>query len=284
MDGGHGWVGPVARLTPMWMAWRRRLSISLVGVALLVSACADIPSDGGTGDGGTDQGSITTSAPDTTSAPGTSVPDTTVPETSPPETTVADTSPPASEPGEPETDGGLDASAIWVVVGLVLVFVLLGWLMGRSRKPAAPAPVSAPTWRDHLREGYGEARWLSDNMTEELAVWRGNSLADTAVAGAGTAMADRWNQLDIRVNQARDLLYQAEAGAPDPTTSRLIRDAIVRLDAARASVDARAEARLDATRSPGDAGAAERERISSTNLAEARAAQAEALSSLSGLI
>jgi hypothetical protein len=169
-------------------------------------------------------------------------------------------------------------------VGLVLIFVLLGWLMGRSRKPAAPAPVTAPTWRDHLREGYGEARWLSDNMTEELAIWRGNSLADTAVSEAGTAMADRWGQLDIRVNRARDLLYQAEAAAPDPTTSQLVRDAIVRLDAARTALDARAEARLGATRTPDDAGAAERERISSTNVAEARATLDQALSSLSGLI
>lgn len=243
----------------------------VVGASLL-AACAGISTDG-TGDGGDGSGPSTSAATDTTNAP-----DTTTPDTQPPDSTTPDTAAPDNGDGD-----GLEASTIWVVAGLVVAFILLGWLMGRSRKPAAPAPVSGPTWKDHLREGYTEARWLDDAMTEELAIWRGNSMARAETTQPGTGLADRWGQLDSRMNRARDGLYKAEAAAPDQTSSQLVRNTIVALDATRTAIDARAEARLNSTGSP-DRGTAERERIASTNLAESRVALNSALTSVSGLV
>lgn len=265
---------------------RTRLTIALLALmALLAAGCAGIEPPDGTGGGGTE----TTSAPDTTRAPDTTQaadttesPDTT---DSPDTTESPDTT--AASGGDADDGGGIEASTIWIIVGLVIAFIILGWLMGRGRRPSPPAATAStpplPTWRDHLRSGYEDARWLNDGMTEELGIWRGNSLVVGAPA-AGTELADRWSQLDARLNRARDHLYRAEAAAPDQATAQKIKDAVDRLNDARASVDARAEARLNASRADGDPQAAERERVASTNLAEARAALAATLTSVSGLL
>ena len=142
----------------------------------------------------------------------------------------------------------------------------------------------APTWKDHLRDGYTETLWLNDALTEDLALWRGNTLADTTTPTEGTALADRWVQVDARMNTARNALYKAEAAAPDQTTANQVRALGQQLANVRTAIDARADARLAAQRSPDEFDIAERERISATNLAEARAQLAATLSSIRGLV
>jgi hypothetical protein len=237
---------------------RRGLHALVLAGALTVAACAAIPS----------------TRPDATVDPTTS---TSLAATT--STTAMDAT--GDETGQ--TGSGVDAPAIWVVLGLVSAFVLLGWLMGRTRRPSPPAAVTTPTWKDHLRDGYGEALWLREGMTEELAVWRGNSLADPTSETAGTAMSDRWGQVDVRMSRARNHLRRAEAAAPDPTAARSIGDCVQRLDAVRASLDARAQARLQAF-GLGDSASGDRERIASANLTESLAALDEALESISGLV
>jgi len=138
-------------------------------------------------------------------------------------------------------------------LGLLLIFLLIGWLMGRSRKstpsPVATAPVV--TWKDHMREGYIQVRWLYDHLTDDLAVWRGNALFEEGTDTSpekGTSFAATWAQLGDRTDRATDSLYRAEAAAPDPTSAETARNVITVLQTSRTAVDAKAEARLS---SPG---------------------------------
>jgi hypothetical protein len=179
-------------------------------------------------------------------------------------------------------------------LGLLLIVLLIGWLMGRSRKsapsPAAAAPVV--TWKDHMREGYSRARWLYDNLTEDLAVWRGNALfeqgPDTSAA-ASTSLAATWAQLGDRTDKATNSLYRAEAAAPDRTSAETIRNVITALQTSRTAIDARAAARLNSQEVDGSdqtaaTQAADRERLASTNLTNARAQLAGALTALSSIV
>ncbi len=216
--------------------------------------------------------------------PGTEAPET----TDAPATTEA---PPTSEaPAEDESETN------WpLLIGLfLLAFLLIGMIMGRSRKKAAvPVPVSAErTFKEYVRDGYSEARWLLDGLTDELAIWRGNALHDhrtEADDSAGTAMLATWSQLDDRMNQAKDELYRAEAAAPDQNTAQTIRATISALGETRTAVDARAEARLNTRQIESAdqtalAEARERERLSSANLAEKRQKLNDALLGLSAVV
>jgi hypothetical protein len=224
----------------------------------------------------------TTPAPETTAAPATTAPMAAPGTTAPPVTSVpADT----TVPEEDEEEGGIPL--LWVVLGISLLLILLGWIVGRSRRSGVPAAAPARTWKDHLQAGYGEALWLSDGMSEELAIWRGNALAGRdagAAESAGTALAERWNQLGERLDRASDLLYRAEAGAPDESTAQVIRTAINQLNETRLAVDARAEARLNTRRAEAAGSdtspAVERERLASSNLAESKSRLDAALRSL----
>ena len=89
---------------------------------------------------------------------------------------------------------------------------------------------------------------MFDALTDELALWRDNALFDDRTApedSAGTAMADRWAQIDSRMNSATDELYRAEAAAPDQTTAATVRRTVDALNATMTAVDGRAEARFN---------------------------------------
>ena len=101
-------------------------------------------------------------------------------------------------------------------------------------------------------------------------------------------MADSWAQIDSRMNSATDELYRAEAAAPDQTTAATVRQTVDALSAARTAVDGRAEARFNTRGVAADdqyelAQAADRERLASSTLAEARRTLSDALIALSGV-
>jgi len=222
------------------------------------------------------------------------LPETTAPAPDPTEAPEPTTAPPATEAPAESEDEGLPPEVIWIGLGLLLIVLLIGWLMGRSRKstpsPATAAPVV--TWKDHMREGYSQARWLYDNLTDDLAVWRGNALfegiPDTG-ATAGTSLAATWAQLSDRTDKATNSLYRAEAAAPDRMSAETIRNVVTALQTSRAAVDARAEARLNSRGVDGSdqmaaAQAADRERLASGNLTDARAQMAGVLTALSTIV
>jgi len=257
---------------------RLRFAVVLVLVALTLAACnIDNP--------------VGTEAPDTTGAPD---------PTDAPATTQAPD--PTDAPGQTDAPSGTESadteegnsSILWFVALAILGFVLIGTLIGRGRKDNPPPPVAAGAkegFRDFVRGGYSEARWLADAMTEDLAIWRGNALFEGRTGiddSAGTAMSDNWAQLDDRMGQATDQLYRAEASAPDQTSSATVRATIDALNGARGGVDARAEARFN-TRGADEsdqfaiAEAGERERLASSNLSEAHQKLSDALLALNAI-
>ena len=225
----------------------------------------------------------TTEAPDPTEAP---------PNTEAPDPTEA---PPATD--APSDDDNSSNESLLLFFGLALLAILLvGVLIGRGRRGsqpvAVPAAVSAPQkpgFKDYVRDGYSEARWLLDAFGDDLAIWRGNALFEGATSAdnsAGTALAATWEQLDQRMSQATDALYRAEAAAPDSNSSHTVRAVIDALNTTRSAVDARAEARFSTRQAESQfdvAEASDRERLASTTLAENKQLLDDALVALGAL-
>jgi len=253
----------------------------VAALVLLVAACGLVPGDGdGTVTTTPEGGVTTTDAPETTD---------------PPDTTEA---PPTSD--APDTTAPEDseaASTPWWLLVLVLgafLVLLIAFISRGSKKRVVVAP--PPTsWKDSAREGYADARWLYDAMSEDLAIWRGNATFDSKVevgATAATALADTWHQLDGRIGKASDHLYSLEAAAPDQRTAQAANATVAAMRSVRTAVDARAEARMHyrtiESGAEADAlalqDAREREVRSARNLAEARGAFGGALTNLSTVL
>ena len=123
--------------------------------------------------------SSTTQAPETT----TTAPEETTTTAAPEETTTT-----------VAPDDEADDETPWWLLLLVLfsLIVIIASLIRRgSRKKVTVVP-GAPTWKDHARAGYADARWLYDAMAEDVAVWRGNAQFDGATAvgdAAGTSLS-----------------------------------------------------------------------------------------------
>jgi hypothetical protein len=128
-------------------------------------------------------------------------------ETAPPaETTPPETAPP---------DAG-DSETPWWVLLIVLggLFILIVALLAGSGKKA-PTPAAIPAWKAHARNGYAEARWLADNLTESLAIWHGDAEFEERDGTLATdaANAKIWAQLDPVKQRATAELYALEAAA-----------------------------------------------------------------------
>jgi hypothetical protein len=263
----------------------------LVGAMLMVLVAACNP--------GTDPPTTLPQNPDTTQAPETTQPsDTTqAPETTQPSDTTqapdttqaSDTTVAGDEDSEKETPWWLLLLVLGALLILVVAFVARG---SKKSVVVAPPPVS---WKDNARAGYANARWLYDAMTEDLAVWRGNTVVDGASetgSAAATSLANTWQQLDGRMGDASDELYALESSAPDQRTASVAGETISALRALRTTVDARAESRVGYRAAESSDGndtevlkeARDREVRTSRNLAEARSALGEALTSLSAVV
>lgn len=255
----------------------KRLVALLFALLLVVSAC-----DGGvlpTTTEGAPEDTTTTEAPETTT---TEAPETTTSE-APVETTT--TAP------DDETD---DETPWWLllVVFFALLVIVMSLIRRGSRKKVTVVP-GTPTWKDHARAGYADARWLYDAMGEDVAVWRGNAQFDgsTAVgASAGTGQAETWSGMQSAMDRASAALYQLEASAPDNRSAEAARSTIATMRATRAALDSRAEARYTYRKSESEGAdqatlveSRDREVRASRNLTEARNAYASALTNLSTL-
>ena len=155
-----------------------------------------------------------------------------------------ETSPPAESIPLPDT--GEDETPWWVLLivlgGLFILIVAL--LAGRRRKPKSACAV--PAWRTHARSGYAEARWLSDNMTESLAIWRGDSEHEGGDGSTATdaANAKVWDQLSGRKERAEAELYALEAASgPGSTALEASQLTTAALDDTYAALTERSDAR-----------------------------------------
>lgn len=265
------------------------IAVFLAATLLVVVAC--------NGEDGIDASLPTTTAgedgetADTTQAPETTAPATTEapPSDAATATTVTD--------GE---DTGSNA-AVWAIVVAVLVILgIILWVIGRGGGKAggqqvAVAPTTTEDWKSFARTGHAESLWLYDNMTDGLAVWRGNATYDgteTEGATAATGQAHTWSQLDGRMKSATDALYAVEAAPPDRATADVARRVVAGLTAVRSALDSRADARYEyrtaeaASERPEDpsvVAARDREQRSSQSLESARGQLLSSLTSLSAV-
>ncbi|MEZ5176068.1 MAG: hypothetical protein R2823_07670 [Acidimicrobiia bacterium] len=210
----------------------------------------------------------------------------TTPDTTTPPTTTVD----AETPDATETPWW-----ILVMVGFLFVILVASFVARGRKSTVVVASPSAPTWKDHARAAYADARWLYDAMAEDTALWRGNAqFAGTTEVGdtAGTGRAETWRALSGRFDRVKDRLYALEASAPDRRTAETARAAVEAMLVLRDALDARAESRYryrvidaDPSAPPSELGAArDREVRASVSFNTARAGYAEALTALSGVI
>ncbi len=272
------------RLSPVERGVHVIRKIVIVGAVLTVvlAACGT----------GTDPSTTQPDSPDTTQAPETTEPPDT---TEPPETTEAPgtTSPDTTAPENGDSESTTPWWLLLVVGGAFLVLIVSFVSRGSKKKVVVGPPPTS--WKDSARDGYADARWLYDAMSEDLAIWRGNATFDSTAevgATAATALADTWRQLDSRIGRASDHLYSLEAAAPDQRTAQAANSVVASMRSVRTAVDARAEARLNyrtiESRTDTDAvalqDAREREVRAARNLAEARSGYGGALTNLSTVL
>jgi len=199
----------------------------------------------------------------------------------------------------PDTGDQEDEDVPWwlllLIVGAIVILIAAIARGGKRKTVHVAAP--DPGWKPNARKGYADARWLYDTMNEDIAIWRGNAQFDGTTAPgstADTAKADTWQALAGRMDGARDALYGLEAAAPDAQTAQLARAVVSRLNTARETLDARADARHnyrtvaagsadDPDRGRTLAEARDREVRTGQNLVTARRELADALTHLSAL-
>ncbi len=211
-----------------------------------------------------------------------------------PATTAA---PPATE-APPATDAPPveeDSTTPWWVLVIVLFGVLIliiALLAGSRRKKAVPPPAA---WKSNAEHGYAEARWLSDNMTETLAIWHGDAKfeGDDADGATDATRARVWDQVTPRLERATSELYALEAAAgPNSPALRASQATISALNDTFAAFNARSDART-AYRTVSEAdeaapaseltAARDREARAATSLTEAQHRLTSALTELSAI-
>lgn len=207
------------------------------------------------------------------------------------------TSPPTTEEPADTTEApdGSEETPWWIliIVGVAIIALLVA--VGRGgRSKQVYVGAQDPGWKPAARGAYADARWLLDTMTEDLAIWRGNAQFDGTTevgATADSAKAEAWKAMPPRLDSARTSLYRLEAAAPDARTANTAQAVVAALNATRAGLDNRAEARyhyrtIESAAAAGStelAEARDRELRTAQNLAAARGTLADALTKLSTL-
>jgi hypothetical protein len=141
-----------------------------------------------------------------------------------------------------------DEEAQWwvllIVFGSLFVF-FIALIAGRKRRPV-PASDEMAGRTTSARVGYAEARWLSDNLTEPLAIWHGDAdFEERDDRGATDAANEQiWSQLEARRKKAGDELYALEAAAQAGSpVARSAQRTVAALDATYAAASERSDAR-----------------------------------------
>jgi hypothetical protein len=199
---------------------------------------------------------VTSEAPETTvtsEAPETTVtseaPETTV-TTEAPATTVSSEETDTTAPSE--TDEETWTTRRYILIGILalafIVIVIVAIRASRSGK-SKRAEVSLPAWRPTAEQAYSQSRWLYENLTAEIAQWRGDVLhasggqAPEQTPSTASAQEQTWSQLGTQMAAAITNLYNLEAQV-DPASQPTVRSVIDSLNSTRTAVDEVSSARL----------------------------------------
>jgi hypothetical protein len=187
----------------------------------------------------------TTRAPETTT--------TRAPETTTTSSATATTTAPDSEAGEDDSTTGL-----LIVLGIILLVVVIIALNASRRSKEAEASAAgttaaatgaAPAWKATADQAYSQSRWLYENLTPEIAQWRGDSLqkgddrSQDPASDIASAQQQTWDQLGTQMTAATTTLYSLEPQV-DSASQPVVRSVIDSLNHTRTAVDDVASARL----------------------------------------
>ena len=248
-------------------SWTRLLAVAglIVTLLLLVGCNGEIGGGISTTEGGdqtTTTGeeveTTTTEAPQTTT---TEAPQTTTTEA--PQTTATTGGTDELRPRNPDEE--TSNTRQYVLIGLLalsfIVIVIIAIRASRRGKKdeaaAAAGPAvgvtPAPAWKATAEQAYAQSRWLYENLTPEIAQWRGDWLytgedkSGDRAYDAASAQQQTWNQLGTQLVAATSTLYSLEAQV-DPARQSVVRSLIDGLNNTRTAVDDVASARLAANR------------------------------------
>jgi hypothetical protein len=238
---------PLFRTNGVEIMTTRTRSLTIAGLVLVTLLLAGCSGDVGSGITTTAGGGETTTtaeevAPTTTQAPATTTTSAQTGTTAPPDS------------GEDDSTTGL-----LIIVGIILLVVVIIAISAsrRSKKAEAAAagaaavgaPVAAPDWKTSAEQAYSQSRWLYENLTADLALWRGDMLqsgSDPSPEPASDVPAARqqtWDQLGTQMTAATTTLYGLEAQVGE-TSQPVVRSVVDALYSTRTAVDDVASARL----------------------------------------
>jgi hypothetical protein len=238
-------------------SFTRWLAVAGIVVTLLLLVGCGGATGGGTGTTKAPQtttsgeaGTTTTKAPETTT---TGREETTTTKT--PQTTA--TSGGTGTTAAPDTGEATSNTWLFIVIGVVLLVVIVAIIASwRSRKAKAAAAAGStaaatavPAWRAVAEQAYSQSRWLYENLTPEIAQWRGDLLhrgegrSGDQLSDTASAQQQTWNQLGTQMTAAATTLYSLELQV-DPASQPVVRSLIDALNNTRTAVDDVASARL----------------------------------------
>lgn len=216
--------------------------------------------------GATGSGTGTTKAPQTTTTKAPETSTTKAPETTTTggaETTTTKTPQTTATSGGTGTtaapDTGETSSNTWlfVIVGIIVLVIVVAIIASRRSRKAKAAAVAgstaaaaaAPAWKAIAEQAYSQSRWLYENLTPEIAQWRGDLLhrgegpSGDQASDIASAQQQTWNQLGTQMTAAATTLYSLELQV-DPVSQPVVRSLIDALNNTRTAVDDVASARL----------------------------------------
>ena len=158
----------------------------------------------------------------------------------------------------PDSDEDTSNTTLFIIIGIVLLVLVIIAIAAsrRSRKGkattaigSAAAVAPAPAWKATAEQAYSQSRWLYENLTPEIAQWRGDSLhkgddrTGDQTLDPASAQQQTWNQLGTQMTAAATTLYSLESMV-GPASQPVVRSLIDGLNNTRTAVDDVASARL----------------------------------------
>ncbi|MEA2001730.1 MAG: hypothetical protein U9N84_07595 [Actinomycetota bacterium] len=225
---------------------RSFLVVLIIGVSFLFAACSEET-----------RSEISEAVGD---RPTTEAPAEDPPEAAPEPTEAPEPAPEPTEAPDDGVDSAETTSAILLLALIAIVIIVVIAITRGSKKAPAPVGAVAPpavspvvaAWGGRARTAYTNARWLQDNLVDDLAVWRGDSQLDPGSIDPDDRRSALWHQIDQRMSAAVTELYGLEADAPSSAARDSSREAVDALQSTREAFETRASARTSRLRAAAD--------------------------------
>ena len=157
-----------------------------------------------------------------------------------------DTTPPETEPPPSESDFD-PVLLLLVILGVIILLVIIGAISSSNDRRAARQQAITDDWKARARGSYGKAKWLSENMSAEMAPRLGDIrhkrddlMLDLTMDDE--AVLDRWHQIERSVQEATSELYALEASPPVTAWAGIVHAAALDLQVVYSRIEEGAKA------------------------------------------